>query len=58
MLDAPPPPDTCPDTGTVRDDVLETSLWKLSAGFLLSFLLAVLETGWLAQEPQFPTTVR
>ena len=31
---------------TVRYFVLETSLWKLSAGYLLSFLLAV--GNWLA----------
>ena len=37
-----------PNAGTVRTFVLETSLWKLSAGFWAS----ILETGWLAR--QFP----
>ena len=35
-------------SSTVRSFALETSLWKLSAGFAPSFL----ETGWLAR--QFP----
>ena len=39
---------------TVRNRALETSLWKLSAGFEPSFL----ETGWLALRPSVSNTVR